>query len=287
MSNRACEVCRGAVPHRMHRVRLPDGRLACPSCLQRHTAGVFDYFEVVVLERGDEAPMRVHGTSDLMEAIQVARQNWDDPDFDPVHVYVMHAGNGSIFWSDGANTTDGRLTEVLGMRREAHDSGDNAIINHCPFCGSGALTARSDGAAECDFCHSTFTVQVQPQYPNAPQTVDGTPTPVPGLPGDEPTEMSAPVDPAVPADDKPAETHINPEVPVGADQAKTDAPPGKDDAKPKKNLPPWLKGKQSSVMLVTAQGIALDEESYVKHLAIRHADDPAETLAAVRAANAR
>lgn len=279
------------------------------------------------------------------------------------------------------------MTEAI--ERVAHDGGDNAIINHCPFCGSGAVVGRSDGSAQCGFCHTTFTVQVQPQYPNAPQTIDGNPNQIPGMPGEQPTEMSRPTDPAVPPD-KPQETTLPAGTPAPNDANAT--PDSADGAKPpekKKNLPPWLKNKassrtavqwrevfdpedltqaeidfldgqvssdaderhdieryleqfrsganervdagtcvncgeplwhypggaflfgtsgercpaaqpgwvghvsstvgrdprQASAMFVTAQGVALDEDSYVRHLAIHNADDKAAVLTQVRAEN--
>lgn len=63
----------------------------------------------------------------------------------------------------------------MNHRRTAHDVGAGTQIQHCPFCGSGSVYARSDGAAQCDFCDSTFTVQLQPQHSGTPGTVDGQP----------------------------------------------------------------------------------------------------------------
>jgi hypothetical protein len=57
----------------------------------------------------------------------------------------------------------------------AHDSGDGQTIYHCPFCGSGQVLARSDRTIECEFCHTAFTVQVQPEFSAFPQTVNGQP----------------------------------------------------------------------------------------------------------------
>lgn len=72
---------------------------------------------------------------------------------------------------------------TASLRRQAHDSGDSATLFHCPFCGSGQLTARSDNSTECDYCDAVFTVQVQPQKSGHPQTVLGQPMNVPGMPG--------------------------------------------------------------------------------------------------------
>lgn len=60
---------------------------------------------------------------------------------------------------------------------------------NCPFCGAGQLTGRSDGTAECGFCGTAFTVQVQPSLSTQPQTIDGEPVmmpDMPGVPGGEP-----------------------------------------------------------------------------------------------------
>lgn len=66
--------------------------------------------------------------------------------------------------------------------REAHQSGDGVTIAHCPLCGSGQVVGRSDGNAECQFCNSSFLVRVQPMYSAFPQTVDGMPMQIPGMP---------------------------------------------------------------------------------------------------------
>lgn len=80
-------------------------------------------------------------------------------------------------------------------RKIAHDSGDGATIFHCPFCGSGQVIARSDRSTECEYCHTCFTVQVQPQFPAFPQTIDGMPMQVPGMPGQIGGPPGVPPDP--------------------------------------------------------------------------------------------
>lgn len=71
---------------------------------------------------------------------------------------------------------------VVPFRVTAHVSGNNIDVLHCPFCGSGAIVARSDGSIECQFCESAYTVQVQPMYAAFPGTVDGSPYMWPGRP---------------------------------------------------------------------------------------------------------
>ncbi|MFF7198337.1 hypothetical protein ACFZAM_32095 [Streptomyces sp. NPDC008079] len=71
----------------------------------------------------------------------------------------------------------------------AHESGDGISIAHCPFCGSGQVVGRSDGNAECQFCNQAFLVRVQPMYSAFPQSVDGMPVQIPGMPPPAPAGM--------------------------------------------------------------------------------------------------
>jgi hypothetical protein len=72
---------------------------------------------------------------------------------------------------------------AYAMQYLAHDSGDGQTVYHCPFCGGGNVIGRSDGTIECGFCNTHFTVQVQPEFAGMPQTIDGQPYDVPGMPG--------------------------------------------------------------------------------------------------------
>jgi hypothetical protein len=61
----------------------------------------------------------------------------------------------------------------------AHDPGDPVLCSHCPFCGSGQITGRSDGGIDCAFCGQSFIVRVQPAFPGMPQAPGmGAPTDV-------------------------------------------------------------------------------------------------------------
>ncbi|MFI0967101.1 hypothetical protein ACH4S8_37805 [Streptomyces sp. NPDC021080] len=71
----------------------------------------------------------------------------------------------------------------------AHQSGDGVTIAHCPFCGSGQVLGRSDGNTECMFCNQSFMVRVQPMYSAFPQTIDGMPVDIPGMPPGAPAGM--------------------------------------------------------------------------------------------------
>lgn len=90
-----------------------------------------------------------------------------------------------------ASRTNPNFDRILGgggdakyqARKVAHDSGDGETIYHCPFCGGGQVTGRSDGTVECGYCQKFFTVQVQPTHPGTPQTIDGQPYENPEMPG--------------------------------------------------------------------------------------------------------
>jgi hypothetical protein len=84
-----------------------------------------------------------------------------------------------------------RIYDADGLQVVAHDSGDGETIFHCPFCGSGAVSGGQDGTVTCDFCHTAFTVQVQPRHTNMPQTINGQPYNVPGMPGGGPDAGAA------------------------------------------------------------------------------------------------
>lgn len=135
----------------------------------------------------------------------------------------------------------------------AHDSGDGETIYHCPFCGAGQVVGRSDGTAECGFCSTAFTVQVQPQRAAVPQTIDGVPHVHPDMPGE----------PGVPEGEE--------EVP----EEETELMPSEEE----EDNPIFA----SKRYYLTSEGVALDEDAYIRHLAIHHADDREAVVTAVRA----
>lgn len=153
----------------------------------------------------------------------------------------------------------------------AHDSGDGETIFHCPFCGSGQVLARSDGAVDCEFCSTAFTVQVQPQMPSFPQTIDGMPVQVPGMPaGGQNANVppgGAPMDPMAPDDGAEGEEGAPPDGPPDEEE-------GEDD-----DTPAFLKGSY-----LTEHGDELSSEKYMRRLALQHARTPA-VLAEIRREN--
>lgn len=172
--------------------------------------------------------------------------------------------------------------EMTAMRKQAHDATENQDLRHCPFCGSGKILGRADGTVECEFCHNYFTVQVQPQYPNFPQTINGEGTPPPGMPGE--------VEEASMEDGQPGEGG---EFPPGGPESDAEAAGGEgvpsdldesDSAQPEEggaaedSAPPFAK---KSFRTVT--GARLNEDAYVRHLAIALASDPARMAATIKA----
>lgn len=163
---------------------------------------------------------------------------------------------------------------------------DNIHTGQCPFCGSGQVLARSDRTIECQFCHQAFTVQVQPIYPNFPQTIDGQPMDVPGMPGQiggagmgEPMPPGAGgEDPNAPMD--PSALGADGEVPpTGEADAEADEDSGSGDSSghEKETGNPFAKKTY-----LTAKGFRLPEDEYVRHLAIITADNPLATAAAIK-----
>lgn len=158
-----------------------------------------------------------------------------------------------------------------GVHKVAHDSGDNQRIFHCPFCGSGRVIGRSDGTAECAFCNQAFTVQVQPQYGDMPQTINGMPVQIPGMPGEpQPFEPGQEAGPPPPGASDGGDGGMPPEI--------GDAEDGDEDEGGDDSAPPF----QTSSVYRTAAGDLLPERSYVRHLAL--ASVPPEQREAVLAA---
>ena len=194
----------------------------------------------------------------------------------PVRVAIRHgwAGPGTVRIAR-------RISEdAPSIIRVAHDSGDAEVVFHCPFCGSGQVLARNDGTIECQFCQACFTVQVQPQYPAFPQTINGMPVQVPGMgpqwPGEENDDTnatSAPMDQPVPSDtDQDADGIPDDE----------EAPDEDEDEPEDDNAPPFAK---KSLLYLTDNGDWLDEDQYMRHLALRYTNNRQAVLARIREEN--
>lgn len=129
------------------------------------------------------------------------------------------------------------------LRKVAHDGGDGQVVAHCFSCGSGGVVGRSDGTVECSFCGVVFSIQVQPRNPHAPQTVNGQPVHIPGMP--EESEVT----PSTGDETVDAEVVDGPEEPSEEFRV-----PGIEDA----DLTDYM----------TATGHRLSRKHYVQHLAL-------------------
>jgi hypothetical protein len=227
-----------------------------------------------LIKNGDFAPQKV-GT--------LPRHLWQDADWAPRHAYRL---NGLTPPDTRAMPPRQAMLVDLAWRKPAmvkfaHDSGDGETIFHCPFCGSGQVLAASDGTVDCDFCQTSFTVQVQPQMPAFPQTVNGMPIDVPGMPaGGE--------NASVPPDSPLAQQNATPDDGGGfppGDESESQPPeegdPGSDDTA-SGGPPDFLKNSYR-----TTRGATVTRVDMMRHLAITHALDRRAMTARVRAERQR
>ena len=185
---------------------------------------------------------------------------------------VQNRGNAEhIGWTvDSVEKTDRVETVYCAVVPEHENFVLDGLINtmNCPFCGSGQVIARSDGTVNCGFCNSTFTVQIQPEFSAYPQTIDGVPVQIPGMPADtaEPAAGAAGFPPS--SDQDGAEDADGDGVPdQDADNADdNDGDDGDDGDSAGKSLPPFMK-KSSAYH---ADGYVLDKKSYIQRLAFQY-----------------
>lgn len=174
------------------------------------------------------------------------------------------------------------MPDRVFVQKLAHDSGDGQTIFHCPMCGSGQVIATSDGGVQCEFCKSSFTVQIQPQYPAFPQTIDGQPVNVPGMGpdfspyGGTPPGQEAPVPMDGEEDDESGNN------PFAEGESETEPPEESDDESGDEGGGGNPFAKKS---FRTATGAVLDREAYLRHLALACSPDRDATLARLRAIN--
>ena len=188
----------------------------------------------------------------------------------------VHIAESNYVWAKVASARDS--IRAIAMQYVAHDSGDGETIYHCPFCGGGQVTGRSDGTVECGFCQNAFTVQIQPVHPGAPQTINGQPVEWPGQP-EGTFQPDREVQPGAETGgmDQPDQAEAPPGQPSTEEPAQA---PGGGPAPERKNpVPPQF----ANASFVTQAGHVLDTEAYMRHLAIRFADNPQDVLAEVRA----
>lgn len=187
-----------------------------------------------------------------------------------IHPSAKRDRVGTLFVCEGCLSLSNHWKdhENVGFAKNAHDmSDDPMVIRHCAFCGSGQVIARSDGSTECEFCQSVFTIKMEPFFPSWPQTVDGVPQDVPLSPNMEDEEVGDMEDP-------PGELPPEDDEMVDPDALDED---GEDDfAEEEEELPPF----NSSFR--TAMGDVIDEDAYIRHLAIQFAPDRDQMINKIR-----
>lgn len=162
---------------------------------------------------------------------------WNQPAFQfaPVPMWTWTTGSGTF-------------------PKTAHATTDPTIVNHCPFCGSGALTGRSDGGVDCGVCNETFRVSRQPLYSNEPSPESG--AGVESFDNDPLTDedpFEAPGGAPAPGEQDPSA------VPPEEDPAAEDGG-GSDEEQP---LPDFMSRLRSK------SGVLLSPEDFLLHHAIR------------------
>jgi len=157
----------------------------------------------------------------------------------------------------------------------AHQSGDGVTIAHCPFCGSGQVIGRSDGNTECSFCNQAFLVRVQPMFSAFPQSIDGMPVQIPGMPPPAMPGMPPGADPNAMPPGAEGEEDGGDAPPFGQDSDSSDSsdsspdngPPGSEESGDDKSgsggPPPF--GKNSAYR--AQGGRTMERTAYVAYLA--------------------
>jgi hypothetical protein len=181
----------------------------------------------------------------------------------------------------------------------AHDPGDPVMTSHCPFCGSGQITGRSDGGIDCAFCGQSYIVRVQPAFPGMPQA------PGMGAPSDIGPDMGAmpPGMEGMPGEMPPGgeeggfppeegEDEGGPPFGDGEEEEGEEGPPGAEEEEGEeageegeggKGPPPQFRKKKSSRRRYrTVTGDLLPEEAYIRHLAILHSGRSPSVMRLVR-----
>lgn len=148
-------------------------------------------------------------------------------------------------------------TASSDLKSEAHVSGDPTVVNHCVFCGSGAISGRSDGGIECDLCQRAFTVMEQPLYSNMPSTDE--PAGVEATPFD-PLSQTEPFNDSSTAVAPPAQDPATPPEEEVAIPGAAEVPVEAEEEEPADGKPPFLSSRS---------GVGLDDDDFVLHHALR------------------
>lgn len=190
-----------------------------------------------------------------------------------------------IGWTVESVRPTGKVETVYCVRAHGTDTftlEDNIHTGQCPFCGSGQVIATSDGGVSCEFCKASFSVQIQPQYPAFPQTIDGQPVNVPDMGPDFTPYGGTPPGEEAPMPMDGDEEDPNGGDPMGANADETEPPEEDDDESGDEGGGGNPFAKKS---FVTTTGAVLSRDAYLRHLALACSPDRDVTLARLRAIN--
>lgn len=259
---RRCESCGQVMRSRLHRQRDQDQKLVCDGC-QANGFGEISWNVPYTAGAKMEPVVKCPSCQ--------GQGSYEDDETGQEHFCPRCNGDGVL----------DAPVKTSSLQRLAHDSGDGETVAHCPMCGSGAVTGGADGTISCEFCHQHFTVQIQPEFKAMPQTVNGQPYNIPGMPGGGPDAGAAQQDDAEQQEQaqKDAPDAPAPGDSPAADSSKGQSPSQDAGARGKKPNP------FSAHLIVEGGALSLDKA--IQHLALKYADDKGQVLAAVRAENRR
>lgn len=243
----------------------------------------------------------------MRAAVKEAASKWDDV---PYHIRLSQncsicgvpiMAQEGLGWQETKDETNEKVKDHLlaahtvNRKRLSHGFAQTDTVKHCPFCGSGDVWGGSDGTITCEFDGATFQVSVEPQYPSAPGNIAGQPLDIDGEPDDAGQagagDAMAVPEGVAPSSGEPLDAGADGEPVDEDDQVDEEGggggPPwaqgqGQDedeDEDDEEGGPPNFPPKQS---YLTFAGDHLAEEDYLKHLAIRHAEEPRQFLASLR-----
>jgi hypothetical protein len=182
--------------------------------------------------------------------------------------------------------TDGKAFENSDIAKQAHGFAQTDTVKHCPFCGSGDVWGGSDGTITCEFCDATFNVSVEPSFPSAPGSIDGNPLNMGGDP--DPMGQADGGDGFAGAEGVAAGQQGPPPGEEEGGNPFADGeegePDDEEDEEPEEGGGPPPFPPKGSSLYRTDRGDPLPEPLYLKHLAIRHAQDRRQLLGEMRRA---
>lgn len=257
LPGRRCQGCGATMAPGTHRRPDEHGRKLCPSCQVTHAGQ--PGWAVQTTPSAKEATVDHPWLSDLTaRGAQhlLDHHGWDHQavrglpisDLAGLH-WGLHDAAQHYDWApQPQHSHGGGDFRTAAVHHRAHDSDDETVILHCPQCGSGQVVGGSDGSVNCEYCHRTWSIRLQPAYPAMPQT-----DPVTGQPIDvQDPNILGPVD-GPPVDQPMGPPEVDPmaadgQVPPGANGQ----PPG----------PPVAAGERTSLLRYLALAASEDPEIF-------------------------